>query len=352
MRFSTERDFVSSILDTTAALVLLLDRNGCITRFNNACEILTGYDANEVLGKQFFPLFVSAEDRDASIDVFNTITQTGESTQLENHIQPREGNSRFISWSIKLMPEVNGKAEYVLATGLDITEARRLTTQLSYQASYDSLTGLVNKIEFERRLGRVLNTAKEGDSEHVLCFLDLDKFKAINDTSGHVAGDEMLRQLGQRLQLKVRKRDTLARLGGDEFGVLFENCTIDQARTVAEQIRESVQEFRFVWEDKSFGVGISLGLVPIDRNSEGIVELMRAADSACYTAKDQGRNRVHIYTPDDNELAKRHGGMQWISRINKALEEDKFSSVSPADSTARHARGNGRFSLRSPVATD
>ncbi len=320
----TERDFVSSILDTTAALVLLLDRNACIIRFNKACENLTGYKANEVLGKQFFPLFMSAEEATISIDAFNTIIETGENIVLENNIQTRDGKLRFISWSNTLMPATNGSDEYVLATGLDITEAHRLSNQLSYQATYDSLTGLVNRMEFEQRLNRVLKTAKENDSEHALCYLDLDQFKVINDTSGHVAGDEMLRQLGQRLQSQVRKRDTLARLGGDEFGILFENCTIDQARNVANQIRESVQEFRFVWEDKSFSVGVSLGLVPIDGNSEGIIEIMRAADNACYTAKDQGRNRVHIYSPDDDELTKRHGEMQWISRINKALEEDKF----------------------------
>ena len=203
---------------------------------------------------------------------------------------------------------------------LDITEAHELSRKLSYQATYDALTGLVNRHEFENRLDRVIKTARQDHTESALCYLDLDQFKVINDTCGHIAGDELLRQLGQVLQLNIRKRDTLARLGGDEFAVLLENCSLAQAERVANTIRQSIQEFRFVWEDKNFNIGVSIGLVPISHNSESITDVLRRADTACYTAKDKGRNRIHIYHPDDEELARRHGEMQWVSRLNIALE--------------------------------
>jgi len=206
----------------------------------------------------------------------------------------------------------------------DITEAHTLSEQLAYQASHDALTGLVNRREFEHRLRHALESAQASDAVHALCYLDLDQFKVINDTCGHIAGDELLRQIGALLQAKVRKTDTLARLGGDEFGVLMEQCSLKQAERVARELRRVVEDYQFIWEDKSFKVGVSIGLVPITAASESITEVMSAADTACYAAKDQGRNRIHVYRADDSELARRHGEMQWVARINRALEEGRF----------------------------
>jgi diguanylate cyclase (GGDEF)-like protein len=206
----------------------------------------------------------------------------------------------------------------------DVSRARTLARQLAHQASHDFLTGLVNRHEFERRVGRALSRAQQEAVTHALCFLDLDQFKVVNDTCGHVAGDELLRQLASALQKKVRRRDTLARLGGDEFGVLLEHCPPGQATRVAHDLLETVQELRFVWEGKPFALGASVGVVPITGESESLAAVLRDADAACYAAKERGRNRVHYYEPNDAIMAVRQGEMQWVSRITSALEEHRF----------------------------
>ena len=152
----------------------------------------------------------------------------------------------------------------------------------------------------------------------------MDQFKVINDTCGHTAGDELLRQLGFVLQRQARQGDTVARLGGDEFGILMENCTQADAERVADNFRRAIEAFRFQWEDKTFWIGVSIGLMLIDNASENMEEVLRAADTACYAAKDQGRNRVLVYQPDDQILSRRHSEMQWVTQINWALEKDRF----------------------------
>lgn len=198
------------------------------------------------------------------------------------------------------------------------------TERLSYQATHDALTGLVNRREFERRLEKALVGAREGGTQHALCYLDLDQFKIVNDTCGHVAGDELLRQLTVLLQGKVRDTDTLARLGGDEFGVLLNNCPLAQAQIVADLLRQTVKDFHFVWQDKPFVVGASIGLVSIDRESESMAHVLSCADRACYAAKELGRNRVHVYRAEDSEMALRQGEMNWVARITNAIEENRF----------------------------
>lgn len=212
----------------------------------------------------------------------------------------------------------------IQSTVIDVTEARELSEQLSYQASHDALTGLLNRRAFEQRLRQCLETARKERIEHVFCYLDLDQFKVINDTCGHVAGDELLRQLGQLLHETIRDRDTLARLGGDEFGILLERCSIKEAARVTTAVQNAVERFRFQWEEKSFNVGLSIGVVPINEASESMAGVLSMADAACYAAKDAGRNRVHVYAPDDTELAKRRGEMHWVAEINRALEENRF----------------------------
>jgi len=218
----------------------------------------------------------------------------------------------------------DGSFQGYRGTGRDITNAYRLSEQLAYQASHDGLTDLTNRTEFDRRLRSALDLARVSGAEHALCYLDLDQFKVVNDTCGHMAGDELLRQISQLLRTQVRTRDTLARLGGDEFGVLMERCNLENAHRLADGLRRSVEAFRFNWEDKVFTVGISIGLVPIDRDSPDSAAIMRAADTACYAAKDEGRNRIHVYHEKDTEVARRQGEMQWISTIGSALEEGRF----------------------------
>lgn len=207
------------------------------------------------------------------------------------------------------------------------------TAKLSYQASHDMLTGLINRREFEVRLERALSSAQHQGREHALCYMDLDQFKIVNDSCGHVAGDELLCQITLQLQLEVRERDTLARLGGDEFGLLLENCPLDKALEIAETMRGTVQDFRYVVGEKTFLVGVSIGIVMINHDSDNVISLLTAADAACYAAKDNGRNRIHLYQMQDSELAKRRGEMQWFNRIHLAIAENRlrlyFQQIKP-----------------------
>ena len=206
----------------------------------------------------------------------------------------------------------------------NVTEAHSLSEKISYQATHDALTGFINRRTFEERVQRVIDSARRDGSHHVLCYLDLDQFKVINDTCGHVAGDAVLRQLATLLLERVRTRDTLARLGGDEFAIIMEHCSLEQGKAVAEKVRAAVGGYPFSWSEAQFKLGVSIGVVPIDEGSADGPETLGAADSACYIAKEQGRNRIHVSQSGDLHLAKRSGEMQWVSRIHRALDDDQF----------------------------
>ena len=197
--------------------------------------------------------------------------------------------------------------------------------QLAYQASHDALTGLINRREFEHRVERAIAHARAQAATHALLYLDLDQFKVVNDTCGHAAGDELLQQLAQILLSSVRYRDTLGRLGGDEFGMLLENCPLDKAVEIANSLLSAIDDFRFTWADNTFTLGISIGVVPIDRSTIDIASTMSAADAACYIAKESGRNQVQIAHMGDRRLQERHGEMQWVARLNRAIEKDQFA---------------------------
>lgn len=196
--------------------------------------------------------------------------------------------------------------------------------RVTYHASHDALTGLVNRREFEVKARELLQASKLNNSQHALLYIDLDQFKIVNDTCGHVAGDSLLRQLGALLNHKVREGDTLARLGGDEFGVLLERCPMQKAVTIANELRDAVHGFHFHWDNNVFTIGASIGVVAITMESQDIKTVLSAADTACYAAKDKGRNRIHVYEPDDQELAQRHGEMRWVAKIDQALKENRF----------------------------
>jgi diguanylate cyclase (GGDEF)-like protein len=197
--------------------------------------------------------------------------------------------------------------------------------QLAYFTSHDSLTGLINRREFERRVDRSIEHAKSQNASHALLYMDLDQFKVINDTCGHAAGDELLQQLAQLLRGAVRQRDTLGRLGGDEFGMLLENCPLDKAVEIANGLLKTIDAFQFSWDEHTFTPRTSIGVVPIDRNSTDIAGVMSAADAACYIAKESGRNQVQIAQFGDRRLQQRRGEMQWVSRLTRTLEENRFA---------------------------
>ena len=204
------------------------------------------------------------------------------------------------------------------------TEVTKRTEQLQKMATQDTLTGLMNRHAFERHLGRVMHSAKEQNREHVLCYLDLDQFKVVNDTCGHVAGDELLRQLAMVLQRSIRQSDIVARLGGDEFGIIYDNVDLERAEVMAERLLHHIGEFRFFWEGKTFGVGASIGMVAIRHDCCTMTTILSRADTACYAAKDSGRNQIHIANDDDQIVKLRHEQMQWIGRIEAALEANRF----------------------------
>jgi diguanylate cyclase (GGDEF)-like protein len=236
----------------------------------------------------------------------------------------RDGNEIYVESTASPIRDGAGNVTGGVLVFHDVSESRELNRRLSYHASHDVLTGLVNRREFENRLERALKSARAKETSYALCYLDLDQFKIVNDTCGHSAGDALLGQVGQLLKSKVRWRDTLSRLGGDEFGVLLEACSLDEALRTAEALRESVRSFRFQWEDRNFRLGASIGVVPITADNEDVASVLSAADSACQAAKEQGRNRVHCFEENDLDLMRRRREMQWAARINTALEEGRF----------------------------
>lgn len=200
---------------------------------------------------------------------------------------------------------------------------RQAQQTIEHMAFHDALTGLVNRFEFEAQLRSALETTPYGHC-HALLYLDLDQFKVINDTCGHVAGDELLRQVATLLKGPIRDADILARLGGDEFGVLLRDCSLTHAQIIGERMLELIRDFRFTWQGKNFNIGASIGLIMLDRSGLILADVLRQADMACYAAKDQGRNRLQLYLPDNLELRQRQGEMEWVNRINRALEHNRF----------------------------
>ncbi|HUO82490.1 MAG TPA: EAL domain-containing protein, partial [Gammaproteobacteria bacterium] len=236
----------------------------------------------------------------------------------------RDGNELYIESTAAPIQDGAGKVSGGVLVFHDVSESRELNRRLSYHASHDILTGLVNRREFENRLERALKSAKARETSYAICYLDLDQFKIVNDSCGHSAGDALLGQLGALLKSKIRWRDTLARLGGDEFGLLLESCSLEEAMNTAETLREAVRDFKFVWDERTFRLSASVGVVPLAADNEEVATVLSAADSACAAAKEAGRNRIHSYAENDIDLMRRRREMQWATRINNALEESRF----------------------------
>jgi diguanylate cyclase (GGDEF)-like protein/PAS domain S-box-containing protein len=323
-----EKERAQVTLHSIGDAVLCTDAAGHIEYLNPVAERLTGWGSIEARTQPLEQVFrIINEETRARVE--NPVIQCllkGCLRGLANHtiLVNRAGREYAIEDSVSPIRTKDGALLGAVLVFKDVTEARRLSREMTYAAAHDALTGLINRREFEHRMRRVLQTARSERTENALCYLDLDQFKLVNDTCGHVAGDELLRQISHLLEASVRQRDTLARLGGDEFGLLMEHCSLDEASRVAEGLIRSVADFRFVWEDKGFNIGVSIGLVPVNEASGRFGRLLSAADAACYMAKEQGRNRMHIYQEDDTELTRRHGEMQWAARLPRALEEDRF----------------------------
>jgi diguanylate cyclase (GGDEF)-like protein/PAS domain S-box-containing protein len=315
--------------------VIATDGEGRVEFFNPVAEQLTGWRSEEARGRPLQTVFNLMDEASGEpvadpvsrcLEDGATITLPAQTVLLE-----REGHKTFaVEVRVSPLREEDGKVRGVVLVFHDTTELAVLTHRLSYQASHDALTGLVNRHEFEARLELALETSRYEHIDHAVCFMDLDQFKIVNDTCGHVAGDELLKQLAARLRATIREVDTVARLGGDEFGLLLEGCPLEQAKQVAENVLEMTRQFRFMWGDKVFDVGMSIGMVPISADSGNITDILSSADSACYVAKGLGRDRLHVFERDDLTIAKHRSEMQWLQKIRVALEDNSFQLYSQA----------------------
>ena len=308
--------------------VITTDEDCMVEYINPVAEELTGWKVDDASGRPIDDIFRGFHEETCE-PLENPLSVSIRRNRPIKSVRPtllirRDGNELYIESTASPIRDGKGEVTGGVLVFHDVSEARELNRRLSYHASHDILTGLVNRREFENRLERALKSAKARETSYALCYLDLDQFKIVNDSCGHSAGDALLGQLGALLKSKIRWRDTLARLGGDEFGVLLESCSLEEAMKTAEILRASIGEYKFVWDDRSFRLGVSIGVVPITADNEDVAALLSAADSACQAAKESGRNRIHSFHENDIDLMRRRREMQWAARINNALEEDRF----------------------------
>jgi len=308
--------------------VISTDIHGRIEFINEAAEQLLGYALNEVYGKEFSQIFVLVNENDPTsikkpveycLNAPNA-SQLSETAMLLHH------NGTPISIHSNAAPIHNSQNQIigVVLVLRDISKERKLVRKIAYQATHDELTGLINRRGFETQLQYAIDNRRNDSTKYSFCYLDLDEFKVVNDTCGHTAGDELLKLITSKIKKHIRKHDILARLGGDEFGILLTDCDLIIAEKIANNIRNEVKNAQFLWDSKLFTVGASIGLIFIDQHTESITDVLSAADSACYIAKEKGRDTVHVYTPDDEAVAEHIGLMQWPTRIRSALQEHNF----------------------------
>ena len=332
-RYQEMHELASVTLGSISDGVVATDMQGKVVYLNPVAEQFTGWDSEQAQGHHLTTVLqlVDGFNGRPAADPVSLCLQRAGGFLMPGPLSlvSRDGDKEF-SVEVRVSPireadsQLRGQLRGVVLIFHDNTELTTLSRQLSYQASHDALTGLINRNEFEALLEFALARSQADQVTHALCYLDLDQFKVVNDTCGHVAGDELLKQLAARMRGLIREQDTLARLGGDEFGLLIEDCSLDQARTAVEKIQAMVRGFRFEWRDNSFTVGLSIGLVPITAKAGNITDILSAADSACYVAKDLGRNQLHVFEQDDFALVRRRGEMQWLQEIRDALETDRF----------------------------
>jgi diguanylate cyclase (GGDEF)-like protein/PAS domain S-box-containing protein len=335
-------------LDAMGESVITVDAEGRIDYINHAAEVLLSQRFDQVMGKAFseVALLVDETDRRSLGDPVRKALTTGGRVTMGRRavlVPSNAGPERSVEISVTPL-RVEGKNIMGLVLVLhDTSELRGLTRQMTYQATHDALTGLVNRREFERRLQEAMDSAQTENLAHALCYLDLDRFKVVNDTCGHTAGDNMLREVASLIKEAVRDSDTVGRLGGDEFALLLVGCPLEKARQIADDVVRSVNDYRFVWKDKIFSIGVSIGLLEIGQGSGAIEDIMNSADSACYVAKKQGGLHVHVYSAREEASARHSGEIHWLQKLQGALRDNKFELYYQP---IVHARAGG---LRGPA---
>ncbi|MEL7184884.1 MAG: EAL domain-containing protein [Pseudomonadota bacterium] len=327
-------------LESISEGVITTDNDGRIDYMNLAAESLIGTNRDDAAGHRVGELFTLVDDADRrplGDPVERCLAMRRRVNMGRRAVMVSVDGEHEHSVEITASP-VRGPGNSISGAVVvfhDVSELRGLTRQMSYQATHDPLTGLINRREFERRLDEAMDSAHAEEAVHILFYMDLDRFKAVNDTCGHLAGDNMLREVAALIKDQVRDSDVVGRLGGDEFGSLLIGCPIDKARQIATDVCNAVADYRFVWKDKIFNIGVSIGLVEISHASGTLQDVMSAADSACYMAKQQGRGQVHVYSARDEAVARERGDIQWLRQLQDALHEDGFElAVQPIIATS------------------
>ncbi|KQB55286.1 hypothetical protein AQS70_05420 [Pseudomonas endophytica] len=344
-----EKERVQITLESIGDGVISTDVDGAITYMNPAAERLTHWLSAQAQGVPLGALFKLLDENrpDDDLRLIDHVLngRLEGSSEHSGLIQRVDGST--VAVTLMGAPIVHaGEPSGMVLVLHDMTQERQYIANLSWQATHDALTGLANRREFEYRLELVLQNLARHQGRHALMFLDLDQFKLVNDTCGHAAGDELLRHICTLLQSGLREGDTLARLGGDEFGILLENCPAEMAEKIAEGLRHAVQSLHFAWKGRPFLNTISIGLVHIHHPPVTLEGAMRAADMACYMAKEKGRNRVQVYHEDDTEVSLRFGEMTWVQRLHVALEENRFCLYSQAIVPLGHVQeGSGHIEI-------
>jgi diguanylate cyclase (GGDEF)-like protein/PAS domain S-box-containing protein len=327
LQLAEEKDKAQVTLQSIGDAVITASADGLVEYLNPVAEALTGWDSDEAAGQPVSNIIqLLAESTRQPID--NPILRCLREGRIVELAEPsllvnRRAQEISIQDSAAPIRDRGNRLIGAVMVFHDVSQERRLQRALAYQATHDALTGLINRREFENRLNEALLASRQDPTlHHVLLYLDLDQFKVVNDTCGHPAGDRLLKQITSVVQTRVRTTDVLARLGGDEFGVLLADCSLETAHRIAENLRQAIRDFRFVWNDRVMNVGVSIGVAEIDSSADTLDSVMSAADVACYSAKDSGRNRVQTY--QQSRAPERHREMQWVSRINRACEEDRL----------------------------
>ena len=317
------RELAEVTLHSIGDGVITTNHNARVTYMNPVAQRLLGLDLADVQG-QFLADIMPLVEEETGVSLEHSVLRClreNRTVELDCAMLLRSGTTIPIVESAAPIHGHQGKVRGAVVVFHDVSVARNLQRELTYQACHDPLTGLYNRREFDREVARVLERGERDEQEHTLCYLDLDQFKVVNDTCGHAAGDRLLQQLTAYLRERLRKSDLLARLGGDEFGLLLMHCSLGRALEVVQELRSAVNAFRFEWAGKTFQIGVSIGVVELSPAIGTAAEALAAADMACYAAKDDGRNRVHVYRPDDADLSRRRDEMRMVSAVQRALRD-------------------------------
>ncbi|MTI63818.1 MAG: EAL domain-containing protein [Methylophaga sp.] len=329
--------FLLHTFEDAGVPMLLMDNSFLIMDVNKAgCELF-GYDKKTLKGRNAKELLHPDDSSEITPQFKKLLAGEIKQYRITRRCISRQGRTLWLNSTISAVRNDNNEIEYVVIQAQDITEQYLLSEDLQHQALHDALTGLPNRRALEKQLQATLS--QQSDTEHVLCYLDLDQFKVINDTCGHIAGDALLKQMSQLLREGLGEQDMLARFSGDEFAVLMTDCSLQRAQSVLESLLETIRTFSFEYENYTFKITACIGLVAINKNSS-LVELLKQADSACYAAKEAGRDRLHLFSDTDTDMVQRTGEMRWVARIQQALSDNRLVLYSqPIQAALRRNEG-------------